>query len=197
MSGCRITNTGVGEVPTRSTGQPLQHPHVAKNMLDERLLGSRGNAAMHPRLEVAVQVLVGIQLRGVGRQIEHLDRLSVRLEPGADHRGVVDLEVVEDQKHLPGGLPVWAGVVLLFLAYKVVVSPIKALRRACYYRNLGWPYYWHPAAELVQGLVTLCFLALFVFLADRFIPGFHQALLAVPGMLQHAAEVVRHWWTQR
>jgi phage shock protein PspC (stress-responsive transcriptional regulator) len=99
--------------------------------------------------------------------------------------------------HLPGGLPVWAGVVLLFLAYKVVVSPIKALRRACYYRNLGWPYYWHPAAELVQGLVTLCFLALFVFLADRFIPGFHQALLAVPGMLQHAAEVVRHWWTQR
>jgi phage shock protein PspC (stress-responsive transcriptional regulator) len=99
--------------------------------------------------------------------------------------------------HHPGGLPVWAGVVLLFLAYNVVVSPIKAMRRACYYRSFGWPYYWHPAAELVQGLVTLCFLALFVFLADRFIPGFHQALLAVPGMLQHAAEVVRHWWTQR
>jgi phage shock protein PspC (stress-responsive transcriptional regulator) len=98
---------------------------------------------------------------------------------------------------LPDGLPVWAGVILLILAYKVVVSPIKAMRRACYYRSFGRPYYWHPVAELVQGLVTLCVLALFVFLADRFIPGFHQALLAVPGMLQHAAEAVRHWWTQR
>jgi len=99
--------------------------------------------------------------------------------------------------HHPGGLPVWAGVFLLILAYKVVVSPIKALRRACYYRSFGWPYYWHPLAELWHGLFTLCFLVLFVFLADRFIPGFHQALLAVPGFLQHAAEAVRHWWTQR
>jgi phage shock protein PspC (stress-responsive transcriptional regulator) len=99
--------------------------------------------------------------------------------------------------HLPGGLPVWAGVFLLILAYKVIVSPIKAMRRACYYRSFGWPYYWHPLAEFWHGLFTLCFLVLFVFLADRFIPGFHQALLAVPGMLQHAVEAVRHWWTQR
>jgi hypothetical protein len=98
---------------------------------------------------------------------------------------------------LPGGLPVWAGVILLILAYKVVVSPIKAMRRACYYRNLGWPYYWHPLAELWHGLLTLGLFVLFVFLADRFIPGFHQALLAVPSMLQHGADAVRHWWTQR
>ena len=99
--------------------------------------------------------------------------------------------------HLLSDLPVWAGVILLILAYKVVVSPIKAMRRACYYRNFGWPYYWHPLAELWHGLITLCFLVLFVFLADRFIPGFHQALLAVPGFLQQAADAVRHWWTQR
>jgi phage shock protein PspC (stress-responsive transcriptional regulator) len=99
--------------------------------------------------------------------------------------------------HHPGGLPVWAGVILLFLAYNVIVSPIKAMRRACYYRSFGWPYYWHPLAELWHGLITLGCFALFVFLADRFIPGFHQALLAVPDLLQHAAEAVRHWWTQR
>ncbi len=99
--------------------------------------------------------------------------------------------------HLPGDFPVWAGVVLLILAYNVVVSPIKAMRRACYYRGFGWPYYWHPLAELWHGLLTLCLLVLLVFLADRFIPGFHQALLAVPGVLQHAADAVRHWWAQR
>ena len=99
--------------------------------------------------------------------------------------------------HLPGGLPVWAGVILLFLAYKVVVSPIKAMRRACYYRSFGWPSYWHPLAELWHGLLTLCFLVLFVFLADRLIPGFHRALLAVPDVLQHAMEAVRNWWAER
>jgi hypothetical protein len=98
---------------------------------------------------------------------------------------------------LPGGLPVWAGVILLILAYKVVVSPIKAMRRACYYRLQGRPYYWHPFAELWHGLLTLCLLVLFVFLADRFIPGFHQALLALPDFLHNATDAVQHWWTGR
>jgi len=97
---------------------------------------------------------------------------------------------------LPGGLPVWAGVVLLILAYKVVVAPIKAMRRACYYRLYGRPYFWHPFAELGQALVALCILALFLFFSDRFIPGFHQALLAVPEFLRNATDSVQHWWTR-
>ena len=95
---------------------------------------------------------------------------------------------------LPGGLPVWVGIVLLILAYKIVVSPIKAMRRAYYYRLQGRPYFWHPFAELAHGLLTLCILGLFLFLADRFIPGFHQALLAVPDFLRNTAESVCHWW---
>ena len=98
---------------------------------------------------------------------------------------------------LPGGLPVWAGVILLFLAYKVVVAPIKALRRACYYRSQGRPCYWHPLADLWQGLVTVFILVLFMFLADRFIPGFHHALLALPDFLHDATDAVQQWWTRR
>ena len=97
---------------------------------------------------------------------------------------------------LPGGLPVWAGIILLILAYKVVVAPIKAMRRACYYRLYGRPYFWHPFAELGQALVTLCILVLFLFCADRFVPGFHQALLAVPDFLRNATDSVQHWWTR-
>jgi len=98
---------------------------------------------------------------------------------------------------LPAALPVWAGVILLLLAYKVVVAPIKALRRAHYFRSLGQPCLWHPFAELWHGLFALAVLALGVGLADRLLPGFHQALLALPGFLQHAAETVQEWWTRR
>jgi len=97
---------------------------------------------------------------------------------------------------LPGGLPVWAGVILLFLAYKVVVAPIKAMRRACYFRSLGQPYYWHPMTDLWQGLVTLGIVVLCVFLADLLVPGFHRALLALPDFLHNAADAVQQWWTR-
>jgi phage shock protein PspC (stress-responsive transcriptional regulator) len=98
---------------------------------------------------------------------------------------------------LPGGLPVWAGVILLLLAYKVAVAPIKAMRRACYFRSQGRPYYWHPLADLWQGFVTVCILVLFVFLADRFIPGFHHALRALPDFLHNVTDAVQQWWTRR
>jgi len=98
---------------------------------------------------------------------------------------------------LPGQLPVWAGVILLILAYKVAVAPIKALRRTYYYRFNGWPAYWHPFADLLHGLLTVLILALGVWLADCFIPGFHQALLNFPIFCQQVADSIQQWWHQR
>jgi phage shock protein PspC (stress-responsive transcriptional regulator) len=98
---------------------------------------------------------------------------------------------------LPGGLPVWAGVILLILAYNVIVAPIKAMRRACYYRLQGQPYFWHPFAELWGCLMTLCIVALSVWFADHFIPGFHQALLSFPEFCRHAADNIQQWWTHK
>jgi phage shock protein PspC (stress-responsive transcriptional regulator) len=95
---------------------------------------------------------------------------------------------------LPGGLPVWIGVILLFLVYQVVVAPIKALRYAYYCQSQGRPYFWHPFAELWHGLVTLFVIAVGVWAADRFMPGFHQALLALPDFLRNAGSNVQQWW---
>ena len=95
---------------------------------------------------------------------------------------------------LPGGLPVWTGVILLVLAYNVVVAPIKAMRRACYYRLQGQPYFWHPFSELWQCIMTLCIVALSVWFADHFIPGFHEALLSFPEFCRHAGENIQQWW---
>ena len=98
---------------------------------------------------------------------------------------------------LPGGLPVWAGVILLILAYNVVVAPIKAMRRACYYRIQGQPYFWHPFSELWQCIMTLCIVGLSVWFADHFIPGFHEALLSFPEFCRHAGENIQQWWTHK
>ena len=95
---------------------------------------------------------------------------------------------------LPGGLPVWAGVILLILAYNVVVAPIKAMRRACYFRMQGQPYFWHPFSEFFQFVLTLCIVALSVWLADHFIPAFHEALLGFPEFCRHAGENIQQWW---
>ncbi len=57
--------------------------------------------AVHPRLEVPVQVLVRVELRRVGRQVEELYLVAVGAEPGPDNLRVVHFEVVQDQEDLP------------------------------------------------------------------------------------------------
>lgn len=96
---------------------------------------------------------------------------------------------------LPGHLPVWAGIILALVAYKVVVAPIKALKRTYYYRLNGWPACWNPLAELWHGLLTLAILAFCILLADWCIPGFHNALMNLPAFCHHAADAIRQWWT--
>jgi phage shock protein PspC (stress-responsive transcriptional regulator) len=98
---------------------------------------------------------------------------------------------------LPGHMPAWAGIVLVILAYKVVVAPIKAIRRNYYYRLNGWPVYFHPFTEFWLTLLPFVVLAFGLWLADYFIPGFHQALLNIPVFLQNASESIRQWWTQK
>lgn len=96
----------------------------------------------------------------------------------------------------PDNLPMWAGIVLLVLAYKIVVAPIKALRRSYYYRLNGWPGSVHPFAEFWHGLLTVLIVALGIWMADHFIPGFHQALVNLPSLCHHVGDSIQQWWNQ-
>jgi phage shock protein PspC (stress-responsive transcriptional regulator) len=99
--------------------------------------------------------------------------------------------------HLPAGLPIWAGVILLIFAYHVVVAPIKALRHACYYGGQWGPYCYHPFAGLWHACVWLAVLALLIWLGDRYVPEVHQAILALPGAIHRGMESVQQWWSPR
>jgi hypothetical protein len=98
---------------------------------------------------------------------------------------------------LPGHMPAWAGIVLVILAYKVAVAPIKAIRRNYYYRLNGWPIPFHPFTEFWLSVLPFFVIVFGVWLADILIPGVHQALLNIPVFLQNASDAIHQWWTQR
>ena len=98
---------------------------------------------------------------------------------------------------LPGNLPVWAGIVIIVLLYKLLVSPFKAIRHQYRCQAYGWPVYWHPFWEIWKGIVGLFIFVFALFVADRLIPGFHQVLLDFRAFLQHAFESLGQWWGQK
>lgn len=97
---------------------------------------------------------------------------------------------------LPGNLPVWAGIILVILAYKIVVAPIKAIRRNYYYRLNGWSGYCSPFTEFWLSLLPFVVIAFGVWMADCFIPEFHHALLNFPSFCHHVGESIQQWWNQ-
>lgn len=98
---------------------------------------------------------------------------------------------------LPGNLPVWAGIVLILLLSNFLLAPIKAMRRAYYARLCGWPGFVNPFAELLNGVIAIVCVVFGIWMADRFIPGFHDVLLAIPVFCHNLAEAVQQWWTNR
>ena len=88
----------------------------------------------------------------------------------------------------------WAGILLLVLAYLFVTWPIKAARYACYYpagsRHGGF-------GGFLGSVVGMFFLAFGIWSLDRHVPEFHQWLVQLPGLLQQFFETVRGWFTAK
>ncbi len=59
---------------------------------------------MDPPFQAVVKILIRVQFWRIGRQVEHFNLLFVFLKPVCDHPTVVDLQVVEDQIHLPASI---------------------------------------------------------------------------------------------
>ena len=94
------------------------------------------------------------------------------------------------------GVPWWGVLLLLFVAYQLVVWPLRVIKHSYRHGACGWyPYsVFHGLWDGIMGLVVLAFL---VWLADRFIPGAHGMLMNLPHALHHAADDLRQWWSQK
>lgn len=55
---------------------------------------------MNPRLEIVVEIFVGVEVRGIRRQVKQLDLVGVLIYPFAHEMAVMHSEVIQDQINL-------------------------------------------------------------------------------------------------
>jgi phage shock protein PspC (stress-responsive transcriptional regulator) len=92
---------------------------------------------------------------------------------------------------LPPDLPVWAGALILLVAYQIVVSPIRAAQH--------WS--WHPRAEVQPGwyvfwnaVIWLIGLAFVVWIASDHLPEIREFLQRLPELVREFAYAIRDFF---
>ncbi len=94
---------------------------------------------------------------------------------------------------LPANVPVWAAALLLFLAYLLLASPLKAARRACCW-SLGRPNWTWSFVFLLDTVVRIAVFAALLWLAFHFFPTLREAVQSLPSLAHQAADDIRTWW---
>ncbi|HZM04882.1 MAG TPA: PspC domain-containing protein [Candidatus Saccharimonadales bacterium] len=97
---------------------------------------------------------------------------------------------------LPAKIPEWLAALLLFMAYGVLTSPLKAARRACYW-GLGRPHWAWSSLFLLDAVIWLAVVAVLLCLAVHFFPELSEAVHGLPALAHQAATDIHAWWKGR
>ena len=82
-------------------GQLLQFRRVGRDLFLEPLGIASQGSEMHHGPQIAISFFGKIQLRGIGGEKEEFDVLRVIFQPLLDHSGMMDPQIVQNQKDLP------------------------------------------------------------------------------------------------
>src|SRR5699024_248654 len=82
----------------------MQFLQVSHCLALELLFVAFRSASMYSGLKVAIQILIRIELRGVSRQVEHLDLVAVLSQPAFDDLGMVNPQIIQNQKDFTVGV---------------------------------------------------------------------------------------------
>jgi phage shock protein PspC (stress-responsive transcriptional regulator) len=97
---------------------------------------------------------------------------------------------------LPVGMPLWVGIVCLLVLWRCVIWPFKAMRWHAGYGEYcsrhGGPF--GGFGDFIGGLAMM---VLIVWLADHYIPQFHEALKQLPPLLHQAIDSVQNGLEKR
>jgi hypothetical protein len=88
---------------------------------------------------------------------------------------------------LPLEVPLWVGLLVIFLAYNAISWPLHAARRASYYAVGGYHYGMLAAGD---GALRLGFAILLGWVAYHTVPEVHDLVNALPGFI----DVLRATW---
>ena len=94
---------------------------------------------------------------------------------------------------LPANVPVWVAALLLFIAYGILVGPLKIARRVCYrgggQSGLAWSFMF-----LLDAAVWLVVVATLLWLAFHYFPELREAVQSIPTLAHQAVDDVQTWW---
>jgi phage shock protein PspC (stress-responsive transcriptional regulator) len=90
---------------------------------------------------------------------------------------------------LPAGVPAWAGLLMLFVGYQIVVSPIRAVQHWSWQLGSGagqpGPYaFWNAVTWLVG-------MAFVVWLGSNHLPEIREFIQRLPPLIQEFADAIR------
>ena len=94
---------------------------------------------------------------------------------------------------LPASVPVWVAALLLLIVYGLLVGPLKAARRSCYW-GLGHPRWAWSFVFLLDAVVWLAVVATLLWLAAHYFPELRDAIHGIPALAHQAADDIQAWW---
>lgn len=95
---------------------------------------------------------------------------------------------------LPATMPLWVGIVIVCVIYAVMMSPIRGARHAFTRHGWGGPACGGGFFGVFEPLLGFAFLALGIWVVDRYVPGAHEVLVKIPPALHQAFDAFKAWW---
>lgn len=95
--------------------------------------------------------------------------------------------------HLPGGVPLWLGIVLLILLCEVVTAPAKAMRRAYRYGGVTWV----GCAAVWDTFLAIGAVILVFWIVNHHPDRAHQVLHDAAAGMHRALDSIRDGWNKR
>ena len=98
---------------------------------------------------------------------------------------------------LPVGMPLWVAALILLIVYGMLAWPLKAARRAFYFRGVGLGSAPWGLFCLMDAFIWIGVVGALLYLAMHYFPEAREAARALPGVFHDAADSIRDWWRGR
>ena len=94
---------------------------------------------------------------------------------------------------LPAGMPLWVGIILLFLAFHIIKWPLKAARHSIYYHGEG-PGYWAHGPFCGGTIFWVVAIVATVWIANHHSVRAHEVLEQLRHQAHTTVDSIRDWW---
>ena len=97
---------------------------------------------------------------------------------------------------LPAGIPLWAGFVILIIAFQMLKWPLKAMRHAYSHGPYGHAY-GGPFVHLWSPVFWIVMLVLFLWYSKHHGAEVHEAMNQLRPQWHHAVDSFKQWWDRQ